>query len=106
MDTAATGAGYVRHRLQWTTYGFIAGILIGMVVGWIFSGIISAAFNFLLVAALLIPFILAFLFWRKVQDERKADAPPAPAAHDPSLTTGPAIDTTYTISDRAETRER
>lgn len=106
MDAMGTGGSFVRQRLQWTIYGFIAGILIGMVLGWLFHGVLTATFNFLLVAALLIPFILAFLFWRKVQDERRATAPPAPAPYDPSLTGGPAIETTYTISERAEPRER
>ncbi len=106
MDAMGTGASYVRQRLQWTVYGFIAGILIGMVLGWLFHNIIGAAFTFLIVAALLIPFVLAFLFWRKVQDERRPNVPPAPAPYDPSLTGGPAIETTYTISEHAEPRER
>jgi Flp pilus assembly protein TadB len=106
MNAASTGTSFVRQRLQWTIYGFIAGILIGLVLGWLFHGVLTAAFNFLLVAALLVPFVLAFLFWRKVKSERQADLPPAPAAHDPSLASGPAIETTYTIADRAESRER
>ena len=71
--------------------GVSAGILIGMVLGWLFHGVLTATFNFLLVAALLVPFILAFLFWRKVQGERQADVPPPPAPYDPSLTGGPAM---------------
>jgi uncharacterized membrane protein YfcA len=108
MDATRAGTGFVRQRLQWTVYGFIAGILIGLVLGWLFHGIITAAFNFLLVAALLVPFILAFLFWRKVQSERRADVPPPPAPYDPSLAPGQTVETTYTIADRAgaESRDR
>ncbi len=95
-----------RDRMQWSAYGFIAGILIGLVLGWLFHGVIGTIINFLIVAALLLPFIIAFIFWRRtkdrIEDIRTPD--PEPAVR---LDRGDSIDaTSYVIRERSESQER
>lgn len=105
MDRIAGSAPVmtVRERAQWALNGFIAGILIGMVLGWMLQGVIGAIFYFFLVAALVVPFVLAWLFWRRVQDERRE--PPAPIAGATRLQPGETIEITgRPIEERSETR--
>lgn len=53
-------------RMQWGTYGFVAGILLGVMFGWFFSGIVGAIFRLGMAAVILIPLVLLFVAWRKV----------------------------------------
>jgi len=104
QQTSRLAAG--RDRIQWSAYGFIAGILIGLVLGWLFHGVIGTVVNFLIVAALLTPFIIAYIFWRRtkerIEDIRTPD--PEPTVR---LDRGDPIDTTsYVIRERSESRER
>lgn len=55
------------HRLKGAQFGFIAGIVIGLIFGWIFHSVISFAFQFGLVAFLLIPLIVIGWFWFRAQ---------------------------------------
>lgn len=52
-------------RIQWGSFGFIAGIVIGIMLGWMFSGLIGAFVRLALVAMVVIPLILLYIAWRK-----------------------------------------
>ncbi len=53
-------------RVQWGSYGFIAGILLGVMLGWFFNGIVGAFVRLAMAAVIVIPLILLFIAWRKV----------------------------------------
>ncbi len=55
------------HRLRGAQFGFIAGIVIGLIFGWIFHGIISMAFRFGLLLLLLLPLIVIGWLWFRSQ---------------------------------------
>ena len=104
QNTSPLAAG--RDRAQWSAYGFIAGILIGLVLGWLFHGIIGAFFTFIIVAAILAVFVLAYMFYRRtrqaIDEVRTPD--PEPGVR---LQPGDAMETTgYVIRERTESRER
>lgn len=52
-------------RFQWGSYGFAAGIFVGIIMGWLFNGFVGAFIRVGLVALVVIPIVLAFLAWRK-----------------------------------------
>ncbi|MGI9254187.1 MAG: hypothetical protein ACR2J8_10595 [Thermomicrobiales bacterium] len=73
MDGIGTASAMtVKERMQWVVYGMIAGLLIGLVLGWLFSGIIGTAIKMLVVAALLVPVYFAWRFWKSTKDDQKA----------------------------------
>lgn len=53
-------------RVQWGSYGFLAGIVVGLMLGWFFHGIVGAFVRVSLAALVIIPLILLFIAWRKV----------------------------------------
>ncbi len=63
----------IRERAQWVAYGFIAGITLGLILGWLFHGVVSMVLRFGLVIALLLPLALVFIGWRRYADRRQAD---------------------------------
>jgi hypothetical protein len=52
-------------RMQWGSYGFIAGIVLGVMIGWMFSGFVSLVIRFGLALLILIPIVLLFIAYRK-----------------------------------------
>lgn len=62
----------VKERMQWVLYGLIAGLLIGVVLGWLFSGIIGTAIRMIVLAALLVPVYFAWRFWRSTKEDEAA----------------------------------
>jgi len=53
------------ERMRWARGGFFAGLLLGVVVGWLFHGIISFVLQFGLVLVLLLPLlVIGWLWWR------------------------------------------
>ena len=52
-------------RFQWGSYGFLAGILLGVFIGWFFAGFIFAFIRFAMLALVIVPVVLVFLAWRK-----------------------------------------
>lgn len=83
----------VRDRFQWGSYGFIGGLLLGVILGWIFQGVVSWIFRFGLVLLLVIPLVALFLAWRRFADRDQQDADDDRAAR---------VDETYVIEARAE----
>lgn len=60
---------------QVTKIAFVIGLLLGLVLGWIFSSIVGAVFRFGLLALLIIPLLLAIYFWWKVRNSKPGDGP-------------------------------
>ncbi len=52
-------------RMQWGSYGFMAGIVLGMLMGWFFAGFIGAFIRVAIVALAVVPLVLIFLAWRR-----------------------------------------
>ncbi len=52
-------------RAHWGSYGFLAGILVGVFLGWFFHGFVGAFLRVGIAAIVLIPLILAFVGWRR-----------------------------------------
>jgi membrane protein implicated in regulation of membrane protease activity len=57
--------GYQGGRLQWGSYGFLAGIFIGIMMGWLFAGFIGAFIRLAMVALVMVPIVLVYIAWRK-----------------------------------------
>lgn len=60
----------ISRRMQ---IAFVAGLILGILLGWLFSGVVSAVMRFGLLAVLLIPLILALIFWWKVRQAPKQE---------------------------------
>jgi hypothetical protein len=52
-------------RIQWGSYGFIAGIVLGVMIGWMFSGFVGLVIRFGLALLVLIPILLLYVAYRK-----------------------------------------
>ncbi|MFN8590761.1 MAG: hypothetical protein U0031_04800 [Thermomicrobiales bacterium] len=52
-------------RWQWGSYGFMAGLAVGVMAGWIFSGFVGALVRVGLVALVVVPLVLVFLAYRR-----------------------------------------
>ena len=52
-------------RMQWGSYGFIAGIVLGVMIGWMFSGFVGLVIRFGLALLVFIPIVLLYLGYRK-----------------------------------------
>ena len=57
--------GFAGGRFQWGAYGFMAGILVGVFMGWIFNGFVGTLVRLSLAAMVVVPIILLFLAWRR-----------------------------------------
>ncbi len=83
------------ERIRWARQGFFAGMLVGVVLGWFFHGIISFILRFGLVVVLLLPLlVIGWLWWRSsrggsmeqsttVMTWRSDDIPPRDRGGDP-----------------------
>jgi hypothetical protein len=56
-----TGSG----RLQWGRYGFVAGLILGVLIGWMFSGVVATIVRFGILLAIIVPLIALYVVWRK-----------------------------------------
>ena len=52
-------------RMHWGSYGFIAGIVLGVMIGWMFSGFVGLVIRFGLALLVLIPIVLLYIAYRK-----------------------------------------
>ena len=52
-------------KLQWGSYGFLAGLMVGVLSGWFFAGFVGALIRLAIVALVAVPVILIFLAWRR-----------------------------------------
>ncbi len=64
------------QRTRWIRFAFLAGLLLGVLLGWLFHGIISLFMQFGLVAVLLLPLlVIGFLWWRASRRPRGEGGP-------------------------------
>lgn len=100
----------MRARFRYGTYGFVPGIIIGIFLGWFFHGVISTIVRFGFLILLLLPFIIGFIVWRRVQDRDRQRAPVATSDDwdrlAPSSRDDQAFETTGTVIEVRPTRER
>ncbi len=61
-------------RGRWVRYSFAAGILVGVILGWMFHGLIAFVIRFGLIALFLAPLAAALYFWWRL---KQASPPPA-----------------------------
>jgi len=66
MNTNERYSSTPSGRMQWGSYGFMAGILLGVMVGWLFHGFVGAFVRVGMVALAVLPLILLYIAWRKV----------------------------------------
>ena len=74
-------------RMQWGSYGFIAGIVLGVMIGWMFSGFVGLVIRFGLALLVLVPILLLYVAYRKfvspmrrMMTDEYLNSPPAPYA--------------------------
>lgn len=63
------------ERLRWTRHGFFAGLILGIVMGWLFHGVISFVLRFGLVLLLLLPLLVIGWLWLRSSRGRQPGDP-------------------------------
>ena len=63
----------VVERAQYVAYGLAAGLLLGMVLGWLFHGFVGTLFRVLIVLAILAPFVAAVIFWQRISGRNRVE---------------------------------
>src|SRR4029453_9909129 len=53
----------LRERVRWSGCGVLAGLVIGVVLGWMFHGLIGTIFRIGIILLFILPFVAAFAFW-------------------------------------------
>jgi len=100
----------VRDRVQWGGYGFAAGLLLGLILGVFFYGIVSFLLRYGLVVLLLVPLVWLIFVVRNWRNRREDDAPEMRTEVVTRGRDGSLIDTTYVIEGQTkpvpERRER
>ena len=54
-------------KARWVRYSFAVGILVGVILGWMFHGVIAFVIRFGLIALFLVPLGAAIYFWWRLQ---------------------------------------
>jgi len=63
-------------RTRFARFGFVAGLVVGILIGWFFHGVVSLIMRVGFVIALLIPLaIVLWLWWRSSRTPMPADRP-------------------------------
>lgn len=64
------------ERMRWAAYGLLAGMFIGLFLGWMFHAFVGILVRLTIIAIILAPFVVALIFWMRVtnrnRDERAA----------------------------------
>lgn len=75
MHTQAYTTSGLWQRTKWIRLAYVAGLISGILVGWLLHGIISLVVRFGLVALLMLPLIvILYLFWRSSRGRRTTTA--------------------------------
>lgn len=61
----------MRERARFAGYGVVAGLLVGVVLGWMFHGVVGTILWLMLIAVILTPFVIAIIFWQKTQSRNR-----------------------------------
>lgn len=70
QPNAASVRRLISRRMQ---ISFVVGLVLGIMIGWVFSGVVSAVARFGLLAVLLVPLVLAIFFWWKLRSAKPQD---------------------------------
>jgi F0F1-type ATP synthase assembly protein I len=62
-------------RFRPVLYAFVAGLVIGMFIGWFFHGLVGTLVRIVIVLLILVPFVAAILFWWSVKNRPARPAP-------------------------------
>lgn len=54
-------------------YGLLAGLIVGILIGWFFHGVVSLVIRLGVLALLLIPFLIALWFWFRLRRPRQPE---------------------------------
>lgn len=65
MNRRVAAPAATSGRVQWGSYGFMAGLVVGVLLGWMLSGFIGAFVRVGIVALIVVPLVLLFLAWRR-----------------------------------------
>ena len=63
----------LRERFRWSGYGFMTGIIVGAILGWMFNKVVGAILWVGVVGLALVPLLIVFLVWRRLSDRGKDD---------------------------------
>jgi len=63
------------ERIRWTRHGFFAGLILGVVMGWLFHGVISFVLRFGLVLLLILPLLVIGWLWLRSSRRSQAGDP-------------------------------
>lgn len=58
----------LRERFRWSSYGFIAGIIVGAIIGFVFDRVVAAVLWVGVVGLALVPLFIVFLVWRRLSN--------------------------------------
>ena len=61
------------ERARYVAYGLAAGILLGMILGWLFHGFVGTLFRILIVIVILAPFVAAVIFWQRISGRNRVE---------------------------------
>ena len=67
QPNAASVRSLISRRMQ---FAFVAGLLLGIMIGWLFSGLVGAVMRFGFALLLLVPLVLAIMFWWKLRNAK------------------------------------
>ncbi|MDP9472548.1 MAG: hypothetical protein M3Q71_18105 [Chloroflexota bacterium] len=57
-------------QTKWSRYAFVAGLLIGIFLGWFFHGVVSFVWRFFFVLLLLVPLVVVAIGWYRISRRR------------------------------------
>ncbi len=63
----------LKERARFAGYGLAAGLLIGLILGWMFHNVVGTILWLMLIAIILTPFVLAVIFWQKTQSRNTSE---------------------------------
>ncbi len=66
MDGRNRMNGSQGRHFQWGSYGFLAGLLVGVMMGWLFAGFVGALVRVGMLALVIVPIVLIYIGWRKI----------------------------------------
>jgi F0F1-type ATP synthase assembly protein I len=61
------------ERLRLAAYGFGAGLVMGLFLGWMFHGFVSTLVRLVIILIILAPFVAALVFWVKITNKNRED---------------------------------
>lgn len=89
------------QRTKWIRVAFLLGLVLGLLLGWLFHGIISLFMQFGLVAVLLLPLlVIGYLWWRSSRRPSERSTTVMTWSNVPPQPSTDIEDVPFTASDR------